>query len=240
MSEALLISWFNGSEGGNALADVLLGKLSPGGRLPFTIPVKLKDSPAYALGNYPQQARNEDIFGDLVAKEKTEKENSNQKTEKEKKADPNNAYYSEGLLVGYRWFDTKDIPVMYPFGYGLSYTSFDYSNLKTNKGKYGRKGVIKLTFDLKNTGKMSADEVPQAYVHRLNSSVKWPEKELKAFARVPLKPGESKKVSLTIPVKELMYWNEETHGWDYDPCDLEVQVGSSSGDIKLKKKITLR
>ena len=240
LSKALLISWFNGSEGGNALADVLLGKFSPGGRLPFTIPVKLQDSPAYALENYPQQAKNEDIFGDLVAKEKTEKENSNQKTEKEKKTDPNNAYYSEGSLVGYRWFDTKSIPVMYPFGYGLTYTSFDYSNLKTNKEKYGRNDVIKLTFDLKNTGKMQADEVAQAYVHRINSSVEWPEKELKAFARVPLKPGESKKISLTIPVNDLMYWNEQIHAWDYDPCDMELQVGASAGDIKMKKKISLR
>jgi len=205
LSKALLISWFNGSEGGNALADVLIGNISPGGRLPFTLPVKLEDSPVYALGN-----------------------------------DPNTAYYSEESLVGYRWYDTKNVPLMYPFGYGLTYTSFEYVNLKTNRESYNRNDTITLSFELKNTGNTNADEVVQAYVHRINPSVEWPQKELKAFSRIPLKPGENKIVTLKIPVDNLQYWNEKKHAWDDDLCNIELLVGSSAGDIKLKKEISLR
>ncbi len=109
LSKALLISWFNGTEGGNALADVLLGNISPSGRLPFTLPVKLEDSPAYALGNYPQGRTQSDIFANLVA-ETNSINNTNQNDSIAKPAnDPNTALYSEGSLVGYRWFDTRNV-----------------------------------------------------------------------------------------------------------------------------------
>ena len=237
LSKALVISWFNGTEGGNALADVLVGNISPSGRLPFTLPVKLEDSPAYALGNYPQGAKKADVFANLVAEtEAVDKP----KDEAAKGNDPNTAYYSEESLVGYRWFDTKKLPVMYPFGYGLTYTTFEYKNLKTDKAKYGKNDVITVSFDLKNTGKMAADEVVQVYVHRINPSVEWPEKELKAFSRVPLNPGESKTVKLEIPVKNLQYWNEKKHDWDDDLCNIELQVGASAEDIILKKEVGLK
>jgi beta-glucosidase len=237
LSKALVISWFNGTEGGNALADVLVGNISPSGRLPFTLPVKLEDSPAYALGNYPQGVKKADVFANLVAEtEAVDKP----KDEAAKGNDPNTAYYSEESLVGYRWFDTKKLPVMYPFGYGLTYTTFEYKNLKTDKAKYGKNDVITVSFDLKNTGKVAADEVVQVYVHRINPSVEWPEKELKAFSRVPLNPGESKTVKLEIPVKNLQYWNEKKHAWDDDLCNIELQVGSSAGDVILKKEVGLK
>lgn len=239
LSKALLISWFNGSEGGNALADVLLGNISPGGRLPFTLPVKLEDSPAYALHNYPQGDKNSDVFANLVSKTDAAGKVA-QEGEKPQKSDPNTAYYSEESLVGYRWYDTKNIQVMYPFGYGLTYTTFEYSNLKTNKEKYGKNDVITVSVNLKNTGKMSADEVVQVYVHRINPTVDWPQKELKAFSRNMLNPAESKTINLLIPVKDLMYWNEKTHAWDNDLCKLEIEVGASSQDIKLKKEVILR
>ena len=237
LSKALVISWFNGTEGGNALADVLVGNISPSGRLPFTLPIKLEDSPAYALGNYPQGAKKADVFANLVAEtEAVDK----QKDEAAKGNDPNTAYYSEESLVGYRWFDTKKLPVMYPFGYGLTYTSFEYGKLATDKSKYGKNDVIAVSVEIKNTGKVAADEVVQVYVHRINPSVEWPEKELKAFSRVPLNPGESKTVKLEIPVKNLQYWNEKKHTWDDDLCNLELQVGASAGDIKLKKEVGLK
>ncbi|MGD9929405.1 MAG: glycoside hydrolase family 3 C-terminal domain-containing protein [Mangrovibacterium sp.] len=240
VSKALLISWFNGTEGGNALADVLVGNISPSGRLPFTLPIKLEDSPAYALGNYPQGKKGADIFADLVSEtEKVEKSGDNAPDEK-LKDDPNTAIYSEESLVGYRWFDTKEIPVMYPFGYGLTYTNFEYSDLKTDKDKYGKNDVITVSFELKNTGSATADEVVQAYVHRINPSVEWPYKELKAFSRVPLNPGESKTVSFEIPVKNLQYWDETLQRWNDDFCNIELLVGASSGDIKLKKEVTLK
>ena len=239
LSKALLISWFNGTEGGNALADVLVGNISPSGRLPFTLPVKLEDSPPYALGNYPQGDRNSDIFVNLVAEQSGSNNNNSQEPETTND-DPNTAYYSEESLVGYRWFDTKNLPVMYPFGYGLSYTTFEYADLKTDKEKYGRNDEIKLSFELTNSGGMAADEVPQVYIHRINPTVEWPQKELKAFSRVTLNQGESKTVTLTIPVSDLMYWNETTHAWDHDLCNIELLVGASVSDIKLKKEVTLK
>ena len=237
ISEAMLISWFNGTEGGNALADVLLGNISPSGRLPFTLPIKLEDSPAYALGNYPQGRRSADVFADLVSE--TESRSTPDSTGRRLNEDPNTAYYSEESLVGYRWFDTKGLPVMYPFGYGLTYTTFEYSDLKTNKQTYGKDGVIRVSFLLENTGTVAADEVVQAYVHRIDPSVEWPYKELKAFSRVPLDPGEGRRVQLEIPVQNLQYWNETNQAWEDDPCRIEILVGASAGEIKIKKEIVL-
>jgi beta-glucosidase len=237
VSKALLLSWFNGSEGGNALADVLLGTISPSGRLPFTLPVKLEDSPAYALGNYPQGGPGSDVFASLVAR--AEAAPTAQEPGKSAR-DPNRAYYSEESLVGYRWFDTRKVPVMYPFGHGLTYTSFEYARLGTDRTSYHTDDVIRVTIELKNRGKMTADEVVQLYVHRVDPSVEWPEKELKAFARNTLRPGESRTVRLEVPAASLRYWNEGTRTWNDDPCMIELRVGPSAGDIRLKKRVSLR
>ena len=239
LSRALLISWFNGSEGGNALSDVLLGEISPSGRMPFTIPVKLEDSPAFVLGNYPRNSRNTDVFASLVSDGDTTGQHRKEQA-KDLKKDPDIAYYSEESLVGYRWFDTKKIPVMYPFGHGLTYSRFEYSKLKSDKKTYGAADVITVTFKLKSTGRMLADEVVQVYVHRIDPSVEWPEKELKAFERVTLAPGEAKTVKLSVPVKSLMYWNETKHAWDNDLCKINLLVGASATDIRLQKNIRLR
>jgi beta-glucosidase len=202
----LLISWFNGSEGGNALADVILGNVNPSGKLPFTFPASLSDSPAFSLGTFP---------GD------------------------NNAYYKEESLVGYRWFDTKNIKPLFPFGFGLSYTGFSYSGIKTDKLKYRSNETIQVTLELKNTGKMNGDEVVQLYVHRLNSQVEWPEKELKGFTRVSLNPGESKKVTISLPVSQLRYWDAKIHDWRLESGKIQVMIGSSSSDIRLVKNIEI-
>ena len=237
VSKALVLSWFNGCEGGNALADVLLGNISPGGRLPFTLPVKLEDSPAYALGNYPQGGPGSDVFANLVART----ESAKPEQEKTKTArDPNTAYYSEESLVGYRWFDTRKIPVMYPFGHGLTYAAFEYAGLNTDRKRYGRNDVISVSLRLRNAGKVTADEVVQLYVHRVNPSVQWPEKELKAFSRITLRPGESRTVRMEVPVSSLRYWNESARAWDDDLCEIELQAGASAGDIRLKQRVALR
>lgn len=240
LSKAMLISWFNGTEGGNALADVLIGNFSPGGRLPFTFPLKLEDSPPYVLENYPQFRRGRDVFANLVRDSEKNKKSENGSAEERPKKDPNTALYSEESLVGYRWFDTKELPVLYHFGYGLTYSSFEYDKLKSNKKSYGKDGKIKFSFQLKNTGTMEAEEVVQVYVHRVNPSVEWPYKELKAFSRVKLKPGKKKKVRLEIPVKNLRYWNEATRAWDDDLCDIELLVGASAGDIRLQHRVSLK
>ncbi|MBN2805585.1 MAG: glycoside hydrolase family 3 C-terminal domain-containing protein [Prolixibacteraceae bacterium] len=240
LSRALLLSWFNGTEGGNALADVLLGNISPSGKLPFTLPIKLEDSPAYALRNYPQGEKAKDVFVNLVDETDAISKIEGEKDQPALNEDPNTAYYSEESLVGYRWFETKNLPVMYPFGHGLSYSTFNYSDLKVNKEKFGGNDEIILRFKLENTGSMAADEVVQAYVHRMNPSVDWPMKELKAFQRVSLQAGESKMLELNIPVSKLRYWNESNQQWESDLCELELMVGTSVSDIKLRKTILLK
>jgi beta-glucosidase len=203
-SAAMLMSWFNGSEGGNAIADVLLGNVNPSGKLPFTFPVSLNDSPAFALSTFP---------GD------------------------NNASYKEGSLVGYRWFDTKNIKPLFSFGFGLSYTQFTYSGIRTDKEKYRSDETIQISMDIKNTGKREGDEVVQLYVHRVNSKVEWPAKELKSFSRVTLKPGETKKVTLSVPVSQLRYWDVKSNDWRLESGEIQLMIGSASSDIRLNKSI---
>jgi beta-glucosidase len=231
-SPAIVVSWFNGSEGGHALADVLLGTISPSGKLPFTFPVKLEDSPAYALGNYPQDPPpmgRRDVFVDLQQNRLTPAEEDER----------NKAYYSEESLVGYRWFDTRNVEPLYPFGHGLTYTTFDYANLSTSKEKYRANDEIRVTFDLTNTGTADADEVVQLYVSRIGATVEWPLKELKAFQRVSLKAGESKAVTLSFPVSKLRYWDEASYGWVLENSDLDILVGTSSKDLRLIKRVSI-
>jgi len=230
-SSTILMSWFNGSEAGHALADVLLGVISPSGKLPFTLPVRLEDSPAYALKNYPQSNEtNPDVFANLV-------DGNNAKRKAAPTGNKDIAYYSEELLVGYRWFDTKNIKPLFPFGHGLSYTTFQYSDIQTDKTKYAPDETIKISTNITNTGKMEADEVVQVYVHRLNAKVFYPYKELKAFDRVSLKVGETKNLTLDIPVKDLRYWDEAKYDWILEHGTIEILVGASSGDIRLKKQV---
>ncbi|MCQ2145590.1 MAG: glycoside hydrolase family 3 C-terminal domain-containing protein [Bacteroidales bacterium] len=232
-SPAVVQGWWNGLEGGNALGDVLFGNIAPSGKLPFTFPVKLQDSPAYALNNFPQK---EEVAGDLFGNQY--RQDVQGQAGYRQRMDPN-AYYSEGMYVGYRWFDSKNVKSLYAFGHGLSYVTFKYANIKANKSKYGKNDVIKVSFDLTNEGSMEADEVAQLYVHRIDSNVEFPYKELKAFERVTLAAGETKTVTLEIPVKDLRYWNEAIGGWDLDSCNIELQLGSASDDIRLKTQVAI-
>ena len=225
VSGSLLYSWFNGSEGGNALADILVGKISPSGRLPFTLPVKLEDSPAYAMGNYPQKEEDNagDVFVDLVNKDKFRAQ---------RKA---TAPYTEGLFVGYRWFVTRDAAAMYPFGYGLTYTSFTYSDISTKSESDG----ITVCFTLTNSGSMAAEEVAQCYVGRPASSVERPKYELKGFQRVALDAGESRQVSIRIPLKQLRHWDEKTHNWALESGRAVFYVGQSAIDLPLSTEVNI-
>lgn len=225
VSPAILVSWFNGSEGGNALADVLSGTISPSGKLPFTYPVKLEDNQAYSLNVYPQitEEEREDIFVNLV----------NRKDARERKSPT--AEYSEGIFVGYRWFENKQIPVAYPFGHGLSYTTFEYANLQLTPVTEG----FEVSLQISNTGQFDAEEVVQLYIGRPDSKVERPMKELKAFQRVALKAGESKTVRILVPKDRLRHWDETTHGWMVEPGKADVYVGSSSQDIRLNGSIEI-
>lgn len=207
-SPAIVWAWFNGMEGGNALVDVLSGKVNPSGKMPFTTPVSLDQSPAHALGNFPGR--------DLKVN------------------------YEEDILVGYRWFDTKGLPVVYPFGYGLSYTTFDYSNLNTDKKTYDQADTIQATFTLTNTGDREGAEVAQLYVSDPVCSVMRPVKELKGFKKVFLKPGESQRITLDIPVSSLAFYSEAQSQFVVEPGKFILQLGASASDIKQKISIDVK
>ncbi len=205
---AMLWAWYNGSEGGNALADVLLGKVNPSGKMPFTIPVSLSDSPAHALGNFP-------------GKELTVK-------------------YEEDILVGYRWYDTKNIKPLYPFGHGLSYATFEYADVQTNKAEYRQDETIKVQVKIKNTGNVDGAETVQLYVSDPECSVVRPAKELKAFKKVFLKSGEEQVIELNVNVSDLGFWNEGRQKFDVEPGKFDLHVSASAGDIRLSKEIMVR
>ena len=207
-SPAIVWAWFNGMEGGNALVDVLSGKVNPSGKMPFTTPVSLDQSPAHALGNFPGR--------DLKVN------------------------YEEDILVGYRWFDTKGLPVVYPFGYGLSYTTFDYSNLNTDKETYDQADTIQATFTLTNTGDREGAEVAQLYVSDPVCSVMRPVKELKGFKKVFLKPGESRRITLDIPVSSLAFYSEAQSQFVVEPGEFILQLGDSASDIKQKISVEVK
>ena len=207
-SPAIVWAWFNGMEGGNALVDVLSGKVNPSGKMPFTTPVSLDQSPAHALGNFPGR--------DLKVN------------------------YEEDILVGYRWFDTKGLPVVYPFGYGLSYTTFDYSNLNTDKETYDQADTIQATFTLTNTGDREGAEVAQLYVSDPVCSVMRPVKELKGFKKVFLKPGESRRITLDIPVSSLAFYREAQSQFVVEPGEFILQLGASASDIKQRISVEVK
>ena len=207
-SPAIVWAWFNGMEGGNALVDVLSGKVNPSGKMPFTTPVSLDQSPAHALGNFPGR--------DLKVN------------------------YEEDILVGYRGVDPKGLPVVYPFGYGLSYTTFDYSNLNTDKETYDQADTIQATFTLTNTGDREGAEVAQLYVSDPVCSVMRPVKELKGFKKVFLKPGESRRITLDIPVSSLAFYSEAQSQFVVEPGEFILQLGASASDIKQKISVEVK
>lgn len=226
-SPAIVQGWWNGLEGGTALAEVLFGDIAPSGKLPFTFPLKLEDSPAYATGSFPGEGSGEDLFTLMYRLDATGYTREQIQKYIASLPDPVSEY-REGILVGYRWYDTKDVPVMYAFGHGLSYVEFEYGALTCKQ----KKDKIQVSFDLKNLGDMEADEVAQLYVKRLDSKVERAEKELEAFERVALKAGETKNVTLEFPLSELAHWDNETNGWVLEPGKIEILVGSASNDIR--------
>lgn len=227
---AIVQSWFNGTEGGNALADILMGEIAPNGRLPFSYPIKLEDSPAYATGSFPQTDApvNQDVFVSLVQKDDKAEEMLKSATGR------GTALYSEDLLVGYRWFDTKNKPVMYPFGYGLGYSEIEYSGYAVNQSEYRDGDMITVSFAARNTGKYDQLDVPQVYVHRVDSKVEWPYKELKAFKKIKVNAGGSAIVTLDIPVESLKYWDEAKHDWVLEPGKIELLLAHDAGDVVAK------
>ena len=213
LPDAILLAWQAGQEGGNSVTDILTGKQSPSGKLPMTFPVNLMDAGSSA--NFPIDADSGVYF-------MNRREDVGQK-------DVDVTKYEEGIYVGYRWFDKKDLPVSYPFGYGLSYTTFEYgAPAVSNDGK-----TVTAKVTVKNTGSVAGKEAVQLYVSAPAGTLDKPVKELKAYGKTKeLAPGESQELTLTFPTSELASFDEEASAWKVDAGTYTFLFGASSRDIR--------
>lgn len=210
---AILQAWFLGSESGNSLADVIFGRVNPSGKLPMTFPVRLDDVAAHAVGEYPGTKRADSDIVDIR--------------------------YNEGVLVGYRWFDTKKIRPLFAFGHGLSYTTFGYGKLSADASKIGPDGAMTLSVDVTNTGSRAGAETVQLYISDTKASVKRPAKELKNFAKVYLEPGQTKTVTFTVRPSDLAFFDAGAHAWKAEPGEFRAHVGTASDDIRSSLRFVL-
>lgn len=204
---AIVQAWYLGSESGNALAAVLCGDVNPSGKLPFSFPKRLEDVGAHSVGEYPGSEKT----GDYV-----------------------NVHYKEGLLVGYRWFDTKQIDPLFPFGHGLSYTTFKYGKAVADQSAIKQGDQLKVTVPVTNVGKVEGQEVVQLYIADVKSYLPRPVKELKGFSKVRLAPGETCDVTFTIDGDDLSFFDDQEHKWVAEPGKFVLMIGSSSRDIRSK------
>ena len=246
----LVQSWYLGSEAGHALADVLSGDVCPSGKTIFSYAEKLEDYPAHKYGLYaypgvePQNLPEKYQYGkegqpksaDLLKEIKIKADaigaiNSSKDTRTHMGKGNEVQVYAEDVLVGYRYFDTMKQKVVFPFGYGLSYTTFAYSDAKITDN--GNK-TWTATVSVKNTGKCAGKEVVQLYIGDDKASVVRPTKELKGFEKILLQPGEQKTVSFTITEDALKFFDETKHEWVAEPGTFKAYIGSSSKDIKAK------
>ncbi len=208
--KAVLEMWWPGDEGGWSTANLLLGKVSPAGRLPVTWGAKLTDYPA-TDPRHPERS-----FKGVNGR----------------------TTYSEGVNVGYRWFEKEHIQPLFPFGYGLSYTTFSYSDLKTAKNA---DGGLDVTVDIRNTGQMDSDEVPQVYLgapNRIPAGVQFPVSALVAFDRVHVPAGATKTITMHVPLRELQYWSTKEQKWVIPGGVRMLSVGPSSSSLPLHMEVS--
>jgi beta-glucosidase len=191
-------------EGGTAIARVLFGDVNPSGKLPATFPKRLADSPAHTLGVKSFPGEN----GTTV--------------------------YAEGVFVGYRWFDTKNIEPLFPFGHGLSYTTFKYSQMKLMRGTDANGPLVTAEFEITNTGKRAGAEIAQVYVQDVKSSVARPLKELKGFKKVLFQPGETKTVSVPLDRSAFAFFDARQGMWVAEAGEFKILTGASTRDIRLE------
>ena len=198
---ALLQTWYPGMEGGNAIAKVLCGDVNPSGKLPFTFPKSLSDTPAsfYGLTAYPGNGT------DVV--------------------------YKEDIYVGYRWYDTKKLSPLFPFGFGLSYTSFKLGKIKLSKPTIKKGQTITLKVAVENTGNRSGEEVVQVYISQVNPTEDRPVKELKNFKKLLINRGDTQEAILTLFSKDFEYYSNKSKGWVLEPGNYNISVGNSSRNI---------
>lgn len=200
--KGLLEAYLGGQAAGEAVVNLLFGKVNPSGKLAETFPVKLSDNPSYLN------------FGDKE-----------------------NVVYHEGVFVGYRYYDAKEMEVLFPFGHGLSYTSFAYSNLRLDKTELTDLDTLKVSVDVTNTGDTAGKEIVQLYVRDLTGICRRPKKELKGFEKVDLEPGETKTVTMTLDKRAFAWYNTELKDWFAGSGEYEILIGASSRDIRLSQKL---
>lgn len=210
-TSGVMMAWYQGQEGGDAIAELITGKVSPSGKLPFTIEKRLEDNPTY--------------------------ENYHPNTLQVK---PDNPYrrveYNEGVFVGYRGYERSGTEPLFPFGFGLSYSSFEYGNLgivSTGDGKFS------VTFDVTNTGKRDAAEVAQLYVGAEDPAVVRPAKELKGYEKVFLKKGETRRITIELGEEAFRHYDYMKHDFTVHPGKFNIFVGSSSQDIRLEGSLVV-
>lgn len=202
---AILQAWYLGSEAGNSIASVLMGDVNPSGKLPFTFPAKLEDVPAHSLGEYSSKSSSKVV----------------------------DVKYNEGIFVGYRWTDQqKKVKPLFPFGHGLSYTTFAYSKPTADSKTMPSDSTITIKVTVKNTGTREGREIVQLYISDKKSSLPRPVKELKGFQKVELSPGEAKEVQFTIDKEALSYFDDTKHAWVAEPGKFEAIIAASAADMK--------
>ena len=217
--KAILELWHTGQEGGTATAKLLLGQVNPGGKLPMTFPVRSADTP---VAGHAERFPGVDAHGQAAT------------------SGPTTETYTEGIFMGYRWYDQQEIDPLFEFGHGLSYTRFAYTGLRVTAASGGR---LTVRFRVENTGTRAGDEVPQVYVGRparVPNGVQMAPKVLAAYTRVTLRPGQSRAITLTVNRRELSSWSTARRDWIVASGRRPVYVGASSRDIRLERTIGVR
>ena len=208
---SIVQAWYLGSETGNALADVLTGKVNPSGKLPFTFPYMMEDGPVRTPAQYPGIEGEDDMW---------------------------QVDYSEGIYVGYRWYEAMNIKPRFPFGFGLSYTTFEYGAVKASSKTMKDELTVKVP--VTNTGKIAGAEVVQLYIQDIEASVDRPVKELKGFEKVYLEPGQTETVEFVIDRLALSYFDADRHEWVAEPGEFKALVAASSEDVRGEVLFTLK
>lgn len=203
--KAVLEMGLSGQASGGAIADVLLGKVNPSGKLAETFASRLEDTPAYL--NYP--------------------------------GENGQVHYGEGLFVGYRYYDKKKIKPLFPFGYGLSYTTFEYTNLQISQPIITDEEALDITVTVRNSGTYAGQEVIQLYLHDIESSVSRPDKELKAFTKIALEPGETKEARMRLEPRDFAFYDCERKRWRVETGEFAILIGKSSAEILLRCQVTV-
>jgi beta-glucosidase len=234
--KGVLWCYFLGQQRGAALANIVSGKSNPSGKLPFTVETKFSDSPNPEfnyIGGKPFWRGNNEYKSFWMGGKSRPVEGF---SEFVKPGETIDVPYKEGVFIGYRWYDKHKLPVHFPFGFGMSYTSFGYKSISCNN-KLNTDGKLYVEINVCNKGDRDGSEVVQLYVSDKECSVSRPEKELKAFAKVNLKAGECKTVTMVLDRRSLAFWDEKKHDWNVENGEFELKAGGSSNNLPLSAKI---